>query len=413
MSANAGSAGWGVGASNTSEARLLRRHPGVGSLMTAAKRRIPGFAFDYLEGGVGDELCISRNRRALDAIEIVPRYGDDVSQIQTAVRLFGQDYDLPLGVAPMGLSGLVWPDADLFIAKAAEEANIPFILSMVSNVDVETVCKFAPNTTWQQLYAVPQSDYRVVFDMVDRAERAGVRALVLTMDTPMRQKRLRDTRNGLTVPFRATMRTVYQVATSPRWALQVLRSGQPRFANFVPYVEGEATPNKVANYVNEHMVGPTTWDLIERVRARWKKPLVLKGHQHAEDAVRAIGLGVDGLIVSNHGGRQFDAAPAAIDVLQDLRDRLGHGVPIMIDGSICSGLDVLKSRICGADFVFAGRPFLAATAALGKHGPAHMAAMYRAELRGAMGQSGLSDISNVESAMFRMHRAQPFGNRHA
>lgn len=381
--------------------------------MKAAKRRIPGFAFDYLDGGVGDELCISRNRKALDEIEIVPRYGEDVSRIRSAVRLFGQYYDFPLGVAPMGLSGLVWPNADLFIAKAAEKANIPFILSMVSNADLETICQIAPNTTWQQIYAVPQFEYRVVFDMVDRAERAGVRALVLTMDTPMRQKRLRDIRNGLTVPFHATIRTVYQVATSPWWALQVLRCGQPRFANLVPYVEGEATPNNVANYVNENMVGPTTWDLIERIRARWKKPLVLKGHQHVDDAARAIALGVDGLIISNHGGRQFDAAPAAIDVLQDLRARLGYSVPIMIDGSIRSGLDVLKSRICGADFVFAGRPFLAATAVLGEQGPGHMAAMYRSELQGVMGQSGLTDISNIDSATFRMHRAQPFGNRRA
>jgi L-lactate dehydrogenase (cytochrome) len=143
MSADSGRAGWGVGVSNSSENRLLRRHPGFGSLMRAARLRIPGFAFDYLEGGVGDELCIARNRRALDDVEMVPRYGSDIAVTSTATRLFGQSYDLPLGVAPMGLSGLVWPDADILIAKAAEDANLPFILSMVSNADVETICRIA------------------------------------------------------------------------------------------------------------------------------------------------------------------------------------------------------------------------------------------------------------------------------
>lgn len=376
--------------------------------MKAAKSRIPGFAFDYLEGGAGDEICIERNRKAFDSIEIVPRYGIDISRPSTATQLFGRDYAMPLGISPMGLSGLVWPGADTFLAAAAEQARIPFVLSMVSNVSLENIVRVAPNVTWLQLYAVPQDDNRVTFDMVERALGAGVHALVLTLDTPMRQKRLRDTRNGLTVPFRPDLRTVIEVATSPAWALAILRHGQPRFANFLPYVSGRRRPGNVAGYVNRHMAGPFTWDLIARIRRKWQGPLVLKGIQHADDAARAADLGTDGVVLSNHGGRQFDAAPAAIDMLQTVKERLAGRIPVMLDGSVQSGLDVLKAAVCGADFVFAGRPFLAAAAALGHKGPSHVTAMFRDELSQVMAQAGIADIADVASVTRRMNRNEQF-----
>jgi L-lactate dehydrogenase (cytochrome) len=376
--------------------------------MAKAKQRIPGFAFDYLEGGVGDENCIARNRKAFDSIEIIPKYGLDITATRTKRTLFGRDYSMPVGVAPMGLAGLVWPNADAWMATAAENADIPFVLSMVSNIDIETATQMAPNTIWLQIYAVPKNDYELVFDMVARAEKAGVNALVLTLDTPMRQKRLRDLSNGLTVPFKPTLKTVYQVARSPSWALETLKYGQPRFANFVPYAGERSRAIDVATYVHEHMSGPTTWELVKRVRTKWKGPLILKGPQLIGDASLALEEGVDGLIISNHGGRQFDAAPAAIDVLHGLKRELGSRFPIMLDGSVYSGLDVMKAMICGADFVFAGRPFLAASAALGKIGPSHMASVYRAELRAVMAQAGIVDITDTEGVNYRMSRWMPF-----
>ncbi|MGB3644242.1 MAG: alpha-hydroxy acid oxidase [Mesorhizobium sp.] len=407
-----GGTGWGAGASSGAEAALLRRYPGFRSLMERAKRRSPRFAFDYLEGGVGDELCIDRNRRALDAVEIVPRYGIDVAEVSPAASLFGRAYAMPLGISPMGLAGLVWPNADDAMAAAAQKAGIPFVLSMVANTDIETIARIAPGVVWLQLYAVPQDDYRVTLDMVDRGSRVGAHALVLTLDTPTRQKRLRDLRNGLTVPFRPTWRTVYDVARAPAWALSTLRNGQPRFANFVPYVKDRARPGDVAGYVDRHMAGAMTWELIKRIRDRWPGPLVLKGIQHADDAEHAAGLGIDGIIISNHGGRQFDAAPAAIDMVQDMKRRVGGRVSVMLDGSVHSGLDILRSLACGADFVFAGRPFLAATAALGAGGPAHLARMFQAELRGVMAQAGATDIAACGTLSFRMGRSQEFSQSH-
>jgi L-lactate dehydrogenase (cytochrome) len=322
--------------------------------MKRAKRRIPRFAFDSLEGGVGDEICIERNRRALDTIEIIPRYGLDTSAPRLTTSLFGRDYAMPLGISPMGLSGLVWPNADDAMAAAAEKARIPFVLSMVSNTDIETIARIAPSVVWLQLYAVPEDDYRVTLDMVDRATRASVHALVLTLDTPMRQKRLRDLGNGLTVPFRPTWRTVCDVARAPAWAFSTLRHRQPRFANFVPYVKGSRGPADVAGYVDRHMVGAVTWELVERIRDRWQGPLVLKGIQHPDDAEHAVKLCVDGIIISNHGGRQFDAAPAAIDMVRAMKRRVAGRAAIMLDGSVHSGLDVLKALVCGADLRLRG-----------------------------------------------------------
>jgi L-lactate dehydrogenase (cytochrome) len=405
--------GWGTGASTAAEAKLLRHYPGFQALMTRAKRRIPRFAHDYLEGGVGNEIGMHRNRDALDAIEIIPRYGVDASAQHTGKTLFGRDYAMPLGISPMGLSGLVWPDADNAMAAAAEKARIPFVLSMVSNTDIETIARIAPSVVWMQLYAVPEDDYRVTFDMADRAARAGVHALVLTLDTPMRQKRLRDLRNGLTVPFRPTWRTVYDVARAPAWALATFQAGQPQFANFVPYVKGRCRPGDVAGYVDQHMSGAVTWDLVKRIRDQWQGPLVLKGIQHPDDAEHAVGLGVNGIIISNHGGRQFDAAPAAIDLVREFRRRLGERAAIMLDGSVHSGMDILKALLCGADFAFAGRPFLAATAALGSKGPVHLAKMFEAELKGVMGQAGISEIADAMTLSHRMNRSEAFSSPNA
>lgn len=404
----AGSGGWGAGASSSADAALLRRYPGYAALMKRAKRRVPRFAYDYLEGGVGNELCIERNREALDAIEILPRYGVDVREIRLATRLFGRDYAMPLGVSPMGLAGLLWPNADDLMAAAAQAARIPFVLSMVSNTDVEAIARIASDVAWLQLYAVPEDDYRVTLAMVERARAAGIHALVLTLDTPARQKRLRDLHNGLTVPFRATWKTVYDVACAPAWAFATLRHGQPRFANFVPYVKGRRRPGDVAGYVDRHMSGAMTWELVERVRDRWRGPLVLKGIQHPVDAEKAVDRGVDGIILSNHGGRQFDAAPAAIDLVPEMKRRLAGRAAVMLDGSMHSGLDVLRSLVCGADFIFAGRPFLAACAALGARGPAHLARMFESELRGVMGQAGVTEIAACRTLSYRRSRHGDF-----
>jgi (S)-mandelate dehydrogenase len=405
------SLGWGAGAVDNWAARLRRQFPTVDDLERKAFRRIPRFAFDYMAGGVGDGKAVVRNRTAMDAIEIVPRYGIDVTSVSTEVTLFGRTYSMPLGVAPMGMTGLIWPEADAMIARAAQNARIPYVLSTVSNVGMETIARLAPDVFWFQLYAVPHDNYRVSIDLAKRAEALGARALVVTLDTPARQKRVRDVRNGLVVPFRPTLRTMLDVARAPAWALATLRYGQPRFANFPPYLGEKQSAVDVASYVFQNMAGPITWDLISRFREIWKGTLIVKGIVHPDDSAKAAAIGLDGIIVSNHGGRQFDAAAAAIDVLPAIRARVGDRVTVMADGSMRSGLDVLRSLSLGARFVFAGRAFLTGAAALGEKGPAHVAGMFQEELRGVMAQAGVLGPGEAASLSTRHPGALSFRGR--
>lgn len=406
------SRGWGAGAQRSSEARLRRRYPSVADLDRRARLRVPRFAYDYLAGGVGAELGIARNRRALDMIEIVPRYGIDVAAVDTSVTLFGRKYAMPIGVAPMGLAGLVWPHADQALAAAAQRANIPFVLSMVSNVTVEETARIAPDVLWFQAYATPHNEYEITLDVIRRAQQAGAHVLVLTLDTPMRQKRLRDLRNGLVLPFRPAARTILDILRAPAWALATLREGQPKFSNFASYLPAGASASEVATFVDQRMSGAITWDLISRIRELWKGPLVVKGIQHPDDAAEAVRRGAEGIILSNHGGRQFDAAPAAIDVLPAVRERVGTKATIMLDGSVQSGLDVLRVAVCGAACAFAGRAFLTAVGALGRSGPDHLTTMLSDELRGVMAQAGLPALADATRLALRHTNAFKFEQPH-
>ena len=380
--------GWGSGGLSGTAADLRRQYPSYADIEARARRRVPRFAYDFVAGGVADDLGVLRNRRALDAVEIVPRLGLDAAEADTRVELFGRSYRLPVGVAPMGLAGLMWPGADESLAAAAQRASIPYVMSTVANTTIERVAAIAPDVFWYQLYGLPGEDHAVSLDLIHRAERAGAHALVLTMDVPIRAKRVKDVRNGLSVPFRPSLRTALEVAGSPAWALAMLRQGQPRFLNFEPYLPPQASTGMLASYVYQKMAGPLTWEAVARFREVWPRALIVKGLLHPDDAERAADLGVDGVIVSNHGGRQFDAAPAAIDAVPAIAARVGHRVTVMMDGSVRSGLDVVRALSRGAKAAFAGRAFLFGYGALGSDGADHVAGSFAEEIRIALVQSG-------------------------
>lgn len=380
--------GWGSGGLSSEAARLRRRFPAVADLTAQARRRTPRFAYDFVAGGVGDDHGLARNRQALDAVQIVPRYGIDVRGVSTETTLFGRGYALPVGVAPMGLAGLLWPDADEAIAAAAQRARIPYVMSTVANSSIERIARIAPDVFWYQLYNVPENDHAVSLDVIRRAQAAGAHALVLTMDVPVRSKRVRDVRNGLVVPFRPTLRTAWDVARAPLWALAMLRRGQPRFRNFEPYLGPDATTGDLASFVYQKMTGPLTWESVARFRDAWRGPLIVKGILHPDDADKAVSLGVDGILVSNHGGRQFDAAPAAIDALPSVEERVRGRATVMVDGAMVSGLDLLRAGKRGAAAAFAGRAFLMAYAAAGAGGLDHVVRLFTEEFRTALAQSG-------------------------
>ncbi|TWA70212.1 L-lactate dehydrogenase (cytochrome) [Azospirillum brasilense] len=384
--------GWGTGGLSTQAARLRRRFPTVADLAAQARRRTPRFAYDFVSGGVNDDLGLARNRRALDAIEIVPRYGLDVRSVTTETTLFGRGYALPVGVAPMGLAGLLWPDADESIARAAQRARIPYVMSTVANTSIERIAAIAPDVFWYQLYNVPENDHAVSLDLIRRAQAAGAHALVLTMDVPVRSKRVRDVRNGLVVPFRPTLRTAWDVARAPGWALAMLRKGQPRFHNFEAYLGPDASTADLASFVFQKMTGPLTWESVARFRDAWTGPLIVKGILHPDDAETAVALGADGILVSNHGGRQFDAAPATASALPAIVERVGGRATVLVDGSISSGLDLLRVLGRGAVSAFAGRAFLMAYAAAGEDGVDHVVRLFTEELRVALAQSGAAAL---------------------
>ncbi|MCP1614749.1 L-lactate dehydrogenase (cytochrome) [Azospirillum lipoferum] len=381
-------AGWGSGGLSSEAARLRRRFPTVADLAAQARRRTPRFAYDFVAGGVGDDHGLARNRQALNAIEIVPRYGVDLRGVSIETTLFGRGYALPVGVAPMGLAGLLWPDADEAIAAAAQRARIPYVMSTVANSSIERIARIAPDVFWYQLYNVPENDHAVSLDLIRRAQAAGAHALVLTMDVPVRSKRVRDVRNGLVVPFRPTLRTAWDVARAPLWALAMLRRGQPRFFNFEPYLGPDASTGDLAGFVYQKMTGPLTWESVARFRDVWRGPLIVKGILHPDDADKAVSLGVDGILVSNHGGRQFDAAPAAIDALPPIEERVRGRATVLVDGAMVSGLDLLRARKRGAAAAFAGRAFLMAYAAAGADGLDHVVRLFTEEFRTALIQSG-------------------------
>ena len=242
----------------------------------------------------------------------------------------------------MGNVGMVWPRADAILAAAAQAARIPYVSSTVANVGMEELARIAPDSLWFQLYGMPADNHRLSLDMIARAEAVGAHALVITLDVPMRQKRVHDVRNGLVVPFKFRPRTVFDIARAPFWALEMLQKGQPRFENMRKYVGENASVGELASFVTQNMTTGVTWDDIARFREAWPRALVLKGIQHPADAERAVALGVDGIWVSNHGGRQFDAAPASIDTVPAIAAAVGGRAKILYDGSSARG-----STCCG------------------------------------------------------------------
>ena len=402
-----GGLAWGVSGS-AREIRLRRRFPTVEDLRRHARRRVPRFAFEYVDGGVGLDACVERNAAALDAVELVPRYGMDEETPSTEVVLFGRSYAAPIGIAPMGLPGLMWPGAEIQLALAAQRARIPYTAGTVGGVSIERLAKIAPDVLWFQLYRLPADDDAVGFDLVRRAQNVGAHVLVLTLDVPARSKRPRELRHGLIVPFRPTAYTVYDIVTSPAWLLALLRHGQPTFANLAKYAGRNPTKNEVAGFTQREVRGAFSWDEVARYRERWQGPLVVKGILHPQDAEKAVALGVDGIQVSNHGGRQLEAAPASIDVLPAIAAATAGKATILFDGGIRSGLDVVRALAVGAHVTLAGRAFLYGVGAIGNGGAEYVTELLIEEIRVAFRQLGLAAVVDARTLVVRHRGAMSF-----
>jgi (S)-mandelate dehydrogenase len=397
-------------AKNPRYVALHRRFPTIEYLRQHARRHAPRFAFEYADGGAGADTGIARNRAALDAVELVARYGVTKNLPPIDVELFGRHYRAPFGIAPMGGPSIVWPGAEMLFAKAAQRARVPYVLGLVGGATIEQIAEVAPDVFWFQLYRCAKNDHAIGFDLVKRADAAGVHVLMLTLDVPVRTTRSREVAVGLNGvgPFRPGLRMMWDILTSPGWAWAMLKNGQPRFVNVAHYAGANASRNDVIKFARSEMGGAFTWDEVERYRERWKGPLVVKGILHPADAERAMKLGVDGIVVSNHGGRQIEALPAAIDCLPAVVHAVGKHATVLMDSGIRSGTDVVRALALGAAAAFAGKAFLWSLGALGPEGPGHVIDLLTEETQAALGQIGAHTPAQARSVVIRHPGALQF-----
>ena len=378
-------------------AKWHRLFPTSAWLRRQAPRNVPRFAFEYADTGAGNDVGIAHNWAAFDAIKITPRYGVTNTLPPVEVELFGQRYAAPIGIAPMGGPSLVWPGADLIMARAAQRARVPYTLSVAGGASIEQAAAAAPDVFWLQIYRFWRDDHKIGFDLMRRAAAVDVKVLTLTLDVPVRTTRSRETYAGLANEFHPNARMITEMLVRPRWLLALLRNGYPRFATIGEYAKSSNT-NQIIRYARANMGGAFSWDEVKRYRDAWKGKMAVKGVLHPADAEKAVAMGIDGIWVSNHGGRQIEALTPSIDVLPAIVAAVGKKATILLDSGVRSGQDVMRALALGADAAFAGKSFLWAVAALGEEGPDQLIDLYIDELRAALGQIGAHSPAEARAA---------------
>ncbi len=386
----------GAVAASTPDRAARRRHrayPTLPDLRAGARRRLPFFAFAYADGGAGGDAGIRRNWAAFDAVTLTPQCGTGLGLPSLDTTLFGTRYAAPFGIAPIGGASLAWPGAEIHFAQAAQAARIPYVLGVAGSLSIEAAARIAPDVLWFQLYRFARDDHRVGFDLVHRAAAAGAKALVLTLDVPVRTVRPREAKAGIDAPFRLDAHKLGAMLASPGWLAALARNGIPRFGALVPYAG--AGRHASTQFAKREMGGSFTWDEVARYRNQWRGPLVVKGVLAAEDARRAVAIGVDGIVVSNHGGRQSEILPTSIEALPDIAAAVGGRATLLIDSGLRSGTDVVRATSAGADGCLLGKTFLWSLGALGAAGPAHAIEILRDEARATLAQLGVEEPASL------------------
>jgi L-lactate dehydrogenase (cytochrome) len=359
-------------------------YPSIEDLIKKAKKQIPRFAFEYLDGGCNEDVNLYKNTAELREVELKPTYLSQHIRSDMKTELFGHIYNAPFGIAPVGLQGLMWPNAPEILAKAAHQHNIPFILSTVTTSSIERIGELTEGKFWFQLYHPAENALRD--DLLARAEAAGCEVLCILCDVPSFGYRPRDIRNGLAMPPKMTLSNMLQILGKPEWALKTLYHGQPSFANLEKYMPKGLNMKALGTYMNQTFSGRVNEAKISEIRDKWKGKLVLKGVASEQDTEMAIKLGLDGIIVSNHGGRQLDAGQSAIKSLDPIVENYKGKIKIMMDSGLRSGPDIARTLASGAEFTFMGRSFMYGVAALGNEGGNHTISMLKTQLQQIMEQ---------------------------
>jgi isopentenyl diphosphate isomerase/L-lactate dehydrogenase-like FMN-dependent dehydrogenase len=391
-------------ASNSARAsRSLSEALSIADLRRLARRRLPRAVFDFIDGGAGDEVTLHDNQAAFRDWVLLPRVAVDVSRRSMRTTIVGAPSELPLLLAPTGLAGFYWPAGEIAAASAAAAAQIPFCLSTNSVASVEAVAKAVPDCErWFQLYFLKDREWMQA--LVRRAKDAGYRALCITVDLAVQGRRERDVRNAFTMPLRPRPRTVIDLARRPRWLAGVLLS-PPRLGNFESSDRSRFT--SVARHVASLFDPSASWDDVARIRDLWSGPAVIKGVLHPDDARKAVEIGADAVMVSNHGGRQLDHVPAPITALPEVVAAVGGRAEVILDGGVRRGTDILKAIALGVSACSIGRPFLWGLSVAGREGVARSIAILRDELDNAITLLGTARIEDISADHVRSrHRAE-------
>jgi L-lactate dehydrogenase (cytochrome) len=370
--------------------RVIARCHDVADLRRAARRRLPRPVFGYVDGGSDDEVTLRANRSALERWRFRPRVLRDVAEPDLRVSVLGSDLAAPIGLAPTGFTRLVHQAGECAVARAAAARGLPYCLSTVGTTTIEDVAETGLDDLWFQLYVLRDRD--IARELIERAAKAGCRALEVTVDAPVSGRRTRDLRNGLTMPPTLTPRAMLEVAARPGYWVSLLRGPALRYANFTPPAPESGTT--IADIIS--MFDPSlTWDDVEDFRALWPGRLLLKGPLGPADAVRAVAAGVDGIHLSNHGGRQLDRCIPTIDLVRPVREAVGDQAAIVLDSGIRHGADVAVAIARGADLCMVGRGYLYGLAAAGQPGVEHAIDLLTAQLRRTMQLLGVTTIAEL------------------
>jgi L-lactate dehydrogenase (cytochrome)/(S)-mandelate dehydrogenase len=378
----------------------------IDDLRRLARRRLPRILFELIESGVESETALQRNRDAFAAYTFLPRYLGDISRREQTATLFGRTYASPFGIGPTGFGGLMRRRADIHLAEAAVAANIPIVLSGASIAPVEVIGPIARGNLWAHIY--PAREVRITDRILERYAAAGVEVLVVTVDNPIFPKRERDNRNGFVLPLKLPLPILLEALLHPGWLAEYLSGGgMPMLESWREFAPKGANAQQVATYFRTQSPSTQTWASIGAMRRRWAGHMVLKGVQHPDDAVRAIAAGMDGIIVSNHGGKSFDPLPSPLVTLPAVRNAAAGRIPVMFDSGIRRGWELLVALALGADFAFVGRATLYGVAAGAKAGAVKAIDILRTEIDMSLAMIGAPSVAALDQSYLIKQEPRP------
>ena len=379
----------------------MKRFLSIEELREKAQSSVPKMFFDYCESGSWDEESLNKNISDLKNIQFKPRVVRNLSNRKTKITLLGEEFGMPIGLSPCGLTGMQHADGEIHAAKAAEKFQIPFTLSTMSIVSIEDLAKNVSREFWFQLYVM--KDRKLTNDLMTRAKAVGCNTLVLTVDLQVLGIRYKDVKNGLSTPPKLTIKTLLDLALKPKWAFQIAKTKNKTFGNLKPYITNVSNLNSLSSWINEQFDESLSWDDIKKFRDLWPGKLIIKGIMAPEDAELAASMGADALIISNHGGRQLDGCASSVSALIEIKNNLSSKqISLLFDGGIRNGKDVLKVRALGATMGMIGRPYLYGLGAGGESGVIRALEILHEQLDRTMALCGHRDINTVDRSILKL-----------